>query len=54
MMSKEELDKIDEILSHVKSIDGQMSWIIRSESKGLEKLLLNYFSRRKRAAKIAV
>ena len=51
-MSKEELDKIDEILAHVKSIDGQMSWIIRSESKDLEKLLLNYFSRRKRAAKV--
>jgi len=52
MLSKEELDRIDEILSHVKSMDAQMTWLLRSESKGLDKLLLKYFSRRRRAAKV--
>lgn len=51
-MSKEELDRIDEILSHVRSIDAQMTWLIRSEAKELEKLLLSYFSKRRRAAKV--
>jgi len=51
-MSKEQLERIDEILSHVRSMDAQMTWIIRSESKELEKLLLNYFSKRRRAAKV--
>ena len=36
-MSKEELERIDEILVHVRSIDAQMTWIIRSEAKELEK-----------------
>lgn len=51
-MSKEQLDRIDEILSHVRSIDAQMTWVIRSEAKELEKLLLKYFSKRRRAAKV--
>ena len=51
-LSKEELDRIDEILSHVRSIDAQMTWVIRSEAKELEKLLLKYFSKRRRAAKV--
>ena len=50
--SKEELDRIDEILSHVRSMDAQMGWIIRSQEHELKKLLLNYFSRRRRAAKV--
>jgi hypothetical protein len=49
---KEELDRIDEILSHVRSMDAQMGWIIRSEEKELKKLLLDYFSSRRRAAKV--
>jgi len=51
-VSKEQLDRIDEILSHVRSIDAQMTWVIRSEAKELEKLLLSYFSKRRRAAKV--
>lgn len=51
-MSKESLGRIDEILSHVRSMDAQMSWIIRSEEKELRKLLLEYFSNRRRAAKV--
>lgn len=51
-MSKESLDRIDEILSHVRSIDAQMTWIIRSEATELKELLIRYFSRRKRAAKV--
>lgn len=51
-MSKESLGRIDEILSHVRSIDAQMTWIIRSEAKELRKLLLEYFSKRRRAAKV--
>jgi len=51
-MSKEQLDRIDEILSHVRSIDAQMTWIIRSEAKELKKLLIEYFKRKKRAAKV--
>jgi len=50
--AKETLDRIDEILSHVRSIDAQMTWIIRSEAKELKKLLIEYFKRRKRAAKV--
>lgn len=50
--SKEELDRIDEILSHVRSMDAQMGWIIRSEEEELRKLLLKYFSKRRRAAKV--
>lgn len=51
-MSKEQLDRIDEILSHVRSIDAQMTWIIRSEGPELMKLLIQYFSKRRRAAKV--
>lgn len=50
--SKESLDRIDEILSHVRSIDAQMAWIIRSEGPELAKLLVQYFSKRRRAAKV--
>lgn len=52
MGSEEELDRIDEILSHVRSMDAQMGWIIRSEQNELRKLLLDYFSKRRRAAKV--
>jgi predicted transcriptional regulator len=52
ILSKEELDRIDAILSHVKSIDAQMTWVIRSEAKELEKLLMKYLSKRRRAAKV--
>ena len=51
-MSKEQLDRIDEILSHVRSIDAQMAWVIRSESQELKKLLIKYFSKKRRAAKV--
>jgi len=51
-MSKESLDRIDEILTHVRSMDAQMGWIIRSEEKELRKLLLEYFSNRRRATKV--
>ena len=51
-MSKEELDRVDEILSHVRSIDAQMSWVIRSEAPDLAKLLMKYFSRKRRTAKV--
>ncbi len=50
--NKETLAKIDEILSHVKSIDAQMAWTIRAQAEDLKRLLLNYFSKRKRAAKV--
>lgn len=50
--SKEELNKADEILSHVRSIDAQMGWVIRSEEAKLRKLLLEYFAKRRRAAKV--
>lgn len=51
-MSKEELDRIDQILSHVRSIDAQMAWVIRSEAPELTKLLVKYFSKKRRAAKV--
>jgi DNA-binding MarR family transcriptional regulator len=51
-MSKEELDRIDEILTHVRSIDAQMAWLIRSEASELAKLLVNYFSKKRRTAKV--
>jgi predicted Rossmann fold nucleotide-binding protein DprA/Smf involved in DNA uptake len=50
--SKESLDRIDEILSHVRSIDAQMAWIIRTEAEELRKLLVQHFSKRRRAAKV--
>jgi len=50
--AKEELDRIDEILSHVRSMDAQMGWLIRSEGEELKKLLLGFFSSRRRAAKV--
>lgn len=49
---KEELDRIDEILSHVRSMDAQMGWLIRSGGEELKELLLKFFSVRKRAAKV--
>lgn len=50
--SKELHSRIDEILFHVKSMDGQLPWLIRSQAKTLEPLLLGYFKKRKRAAKV--
>jgi predicted transcriptional regulator len=50
--SKELHTKIDEILYHVKSMDGQLPWLIRSQAKTLEPLVLSYFKKRKRAAKV--
>jgi DNA-binding MarR family transcriptional regulator len=50
--SKEELDRIDQILSHVRSIDAQMAWVIRSEAQDLVKLLVKYFSKKRRTAKV--
>ena len=52
MMSKEELDRIDEILTHVRSIDAQMAWVIRRDAPELAKLLVKYFSKKRRAAKV--
>jgi len=51
-MSKEELDRIDEILTHVRSIDAQMAWVIRRDAPELTKLLVKYFSKKRRAAKV--
>lgn len=53
-ISKEELSRIDEILSHVRSMDAQMTWIIRSNTntEELKKLLLKFLMKRKRAAKV--
>jgi predicted transcriptional regulator len=53
-LSKEELSRSDEILSHVRSIDALMTWIIRSNtnSEELKTLLIKYLMRRKRAAKV--
>lgn len=50
--SKELHDKVDEILSHVKSMDGQMSWLVRSQVEGMKTLLIAYFKKKKRAAKV--
>lgn len=50
--SKELHEKIDEILTHVKSMDGQMSWLVRVQADGLKQLFLEYFKRRRRAAKV--
>ncbi len=52
--SKELHSKIDEILFHVRSMDGQLPWLIRSEAKILEPLVLGYFKKRKRAAKVYI
>lgn len=50
----EELNRIDEILSHVRSLDAQMTWIIRSNTNTgeLKKLLVRLLKKRKRAAKV--
>jgi len=50
--SKELHDKVDEILSFVKSMDGQMSWLVRSQVEGMKTLLITYFMKKKRAAKV--
>lgn len=50
--SKELHDKVDEILSYVKSMDGQMSWLVRSQVEGMKTLLIAYFMKKKRAAKV--
>ena len=51
-LSKEQLSRMDEILSHVRSLDAQMTWVIRSEAKELEPLLLSFFKKRKNATKV--
>ena len=51
-LSKEQLSRMDEILCHVRSLDAQMTWVIRSEAKELEPLLLDFFKKRKSAAKV--
>jgi hypothetical protein len=51
-LSKEQLSRMDEILSHVRSLDAQMTWVIRSEAKELEPLLLSFFKKRRIAAKV--
>jgi hypothetical protein len=51
-LSKEQLSRMDEILSHVRSLDAQMAWVIRSDAKELEPLLLAFFKKRKSAAKV--
>jgi hypothetical protein len=48
--SKELHDKVDEILTYVKSIDGQMSWVVRSQVKGMKKELVDYLTKKKRRA----
>jgi len=51
-VSKEELDRIDEILTHVRSIDAQMAWVLRRDASELAELLVKYFSKKRRAAKV--
>jgi DNA-binding transcriptional ArsR family regulator len=53
-LSKEELNKMDEILSHARSLDAQMTWVIRSNTntEELKKLLVKFLLKRKRAAKV--
>lgn len=50
--SKELHQKVDDILRHVQSIDGQMSWLIKSQSEGLKDLFLEYFKSHTNAAKV--
>jgi DNA-binding transcriptional ArsR family regulator len=50
--SKELHEKIDEILSYVKSMDGQMNWLVRSQVEGMRVILIDYFKKRKRATKV--
>jgi len=51
--SKELHGKVDEILSHVKSIDGQMSWLVKSQLQGMKKEIVEYLTtKRRRAAKV--
>ena len=52
MSDKHELAKLDEILVHVRSLDAQMAWVIRSQAPELKELLIHYFKKRKRAAKV--
>jgi DNA-binding MarR family transcriptional regulator len=48
--SKELHDKVDEILSHVKSLDGQMSWLVKSQLQGMKTELVEYLTKKKRRA----
>jgi len=50
--SKELHEKVDEILNYVKSMDGQMSWLIRSQAEGLRTLFIDFFNKKRRAAKV--
>jgi len=50
--SKELHQKVDEILRHVQSMDGQMSWLIRSNDSGLRDLFIKYFADHSISAKV--
>lgn len=50
--SKELHQKVDDILRHVQSMDGQMTWLIKSQSEGLRTLFLEYFQERINATKV--
>jgi len=50
--SKELHSEIDEILMHVRSIDGQIPWLIISQIEKLEHLLIDYFTKKRRTAKV--
>lgn len=53
MTDKEAQNKIDEILSHVKSLDGQMAWLVKSQVQGMKTALVEYLTKkRRRAAKV--
>jgi DNA-binding MarR family transcriptional regulator len=48
--SKELHEKVDEILSHVKSLDGQMSWLVKSQLQAMKTKLVEYLTKKKRRA----
>jgi hypothetical protein len=53
LIDKETQNKIDEILSHVKSLDGQMAWLVKSQVQGIKTELVDYLvKKRRRVAKV--
>ena len=50
--SKELHQKVDDILRHVQSMDGQMNWLIKSQSEGLKGLFFKYFEDHTNAARV--
>ena len=50
--SKELHTKVDEIGSYVKSMDGQLNWLVRAQANDLRPMILDFFKKRKRAAKV--